>query len=117
MGKEGYSHAEGWSTSDPFEHAGQSVPALDAVATTDSERKTLVLSLVNRHPVEELVCRIDIAGRALRRPVAAEVLAGDGPDAFNDVDAADRVVPRQVSLDVHDGAVRLPPHSITLCRV
>ncbi len=109
--------ADCWSTSDPFEHAGQSVPALDAAATTDSERKTLILSLVNRHPVEELVCRIDITGRVLRGPVAAEVLAGDGPDAFNDVDAPDRVLPRQVSLDVHDGAVRLPPHSVTLCRV
>jgi alpha-L-arabinofuranosidase len=42
------------------------------------------------------------------------VLRGDSPDAFNDVEHPDRVVPERVRLDVSSGELRLPPHSVTV---
>jgi len=100
-----------------FDHGDASVPALDAVATADGERKKLVLALVNRHATGELVCNVSVNGEPLTGSVPAEVLRGDSADAYNDVDAPGRVVPETVSLAFEDGVVKLPPHSITICNV
>jgi hypothetical protein len=45
------------------------------------------------------------------------VLSGDSPDACNDVAAPERVVPKTVSLTFENGAVTLPAHSLTICRL
>ncbi len=104
-----------WHDGDLFESGDGSVPALDAVATADDERKRIVLALVNRHPEKGLRCRVRVNGRAPAGAAEAVVLAGDGPDAFNDVEAPHRVAPETVALDFQEGAVALRPHPITIC--
>ncbi|MFH1730466.1 MAG: hypothetical protein ABIF82_02305 [Planctomycetota bacterium] len=86
-----------------------------AAATTDDEQRKL--ALVNRHATDELVCEVRVNGEPLTASVSAEVLRGDSADACNDVAAPDRVVPKSVSLTFDSGSTKLPPHSITICKV
>jgi alpha-L-arabinofuranosidase len=86
------------------------VPVLDAVVTGDDDGR-FVAALTNRHPSEAVRCAIDLP---LDGELDATVLRGDSPDAYNDVDRPGRVAPEQVRLDASGGALRLPPHSVTV---
>jgi alpha-N-arabinofuranosidase len=103
--------------SQPFTVGETTVPELDAVATCDDEAARWRLALVNRHPDRPLPCAVKIDDRPLRGPCRATVLEGDSTDAFNDVDAPDRVVPNQRKLDAIDGSLVLPPHSVSIVEV
>jgi alpha-N-arabinofuranosidase len=109
--------ADPWVTSDPFVHAGSSVPALDAMVTCDSAMQQWRLALINRHPEQELTCSVSIGSQPLEGRYPATTLAGDSPDAFNDVDHPDRVVPVTGVLQFANGAGQLPPHSLTILHV
>jgi alpha-N-arabinofuranosidase len=87
---------------------GAGVPVVDAVATGDADGDRVVAVLLNRHPSEAVACEVPGEGE-----VEATVLQGDSPDAYNDVDAPDRVVPERLRLDA-SGGLRLPPHSVTV---
>jgi alpha-L-arabinofuranosidase len=109
--------ASAWVESDAFEHGQGAVPALDAVATCDDERRTWRLLLVNRDAARELSCRLHLEGAALDGPLEATVLAGDSPDAFNDTAHPKRVEPIRTRLETSGRSVRLPPHSISVVSV
>jgi alpha-N-arabinofuranosidase len=109
--------ADAWVTSDPFVHSKASVPALDAVATCGDEMRCWRLALVNRHPEHKLACTVVFRGKRLVGTHKATVLSGDSPDAYNDVEHPDRVVPAQSELEFTDGVVALPPHSVTVLRI
>ena len=104
-------------TSEPFTHSGGSVPAVDAVATCDATRALWRLALTNRHATRAARCQVRFAGQAANGTCPAWVLDGDSVDAFNDPDRPDRVVPRRVELTLTDGAVLLPPHSLTILEI
>jgi alpha-N-arabinofuranosidase len=97
-----------------FEHGALSVPALDAVATCDHEQQGWRLALVNRLPDRAVHCKIQLAGAPLQGTYGATVLAGDSPDAYNDVDAPDHVIPRAAELTFASSGISLPPHSVTI---
>ena len=101
-------------TSDPFKHGNASVPALDAVATCNAARDQWRVLLVNRHATASVNCGVQFDGAPVTGTFRATVLSGDSPDAFNDVERPDRVIPRQVELAFHNGSVALPPHSVTI---
>ncbi len=101
-------------TSDPFKHGGATVPAVDAVATCDAARKNWRVALVNRHPTETASCVVQFDGADAAGTCWATVLSGDAPEAFNDVERPERVIPRRVELTFQNGAVALPPHSLTI---
>jgi alpha-L-arabinofuranosidase len=101
-------------TSDLFRHGDKVVPAVDAAATCDAERKVWRVVLVNRHPTSDASCVILFDGVAATGTCAATVLSGDSTDAFNDVDHPNRVIPRKVNLPIQNGAVVLPPHSVMI---
>ena len=106
--------AKAVTTSDPLQHGGQTVPAVDALVTCDPARKDWRLALVNRHPSATAKCVVQFDGAKASGSCRATVLAGDAPDAFNDVERPHRVVPRQVQLSFTNGTVALPPHSLTI---
>jgi len=106
--------ASAWVESDPFEHEDQSVPTLDAVATCDDEMKQWRLVLVNRHPESELLCTLNLDGLAPWTTLTTTVLAGDSPDAYNDIDAPDRVTPVKVRQKPDGTTISLQPHSVTI---
>ena len=97
-----------------------SVPVLDAVVTTDEKRTRFAIAAVNKDPARAQSLRIDFASlgmAAAPASVEAEILAGDSPDAYNDIGAENRVVPVKATLQVVDGAVELPPHSVCVISV
>lgn len=104
-------------TSSQYSHNGKSVPALDAAATCDPAGKSWRIVLVNRHASEPIDCTVALGGSPLAGAVRATVLAGDSPDAFNDVDRPERVVPQRTEIQFAGGTARLLPHSITVLTV
>jgi len=101
-----------WAESDPFECGQQAVPALDAIATCDDSQARWRILVVNRDDTRELACRVRREGREIDGPLEATLLTADTADAFNDIDHSARVAPVRKRLEVSNGAVILPPHSI-----
>jgi len=90
---------------------------LDAVSTVDESGKTWAIALVNRNPSETLACAVKMGDRALDGTFDATILAGDSPEAFNDVERPNRVVPEKTRLTFKKGVVKLAPHSLTIVRI
>ena len=90
---------------------------IDAVATVDPSGEKWALALVNREPIETVACTVKLGDRILDGPLDATILAGDSPDAFNDVEHPARVVPEKTQLKFKQGVVNLPPHSLSIIRI
>lgn len=97
-------------------HGNRSVPVVDAIATVDDAGTTWSIALTNRHPSREVKCVVRMKGTPLSGTFDVTVLAGDSPDAFNDVEHPDRVVPVDRQLAFDEGSVYLPAHSLTIIR-
>lgn len=95
----------------------QSIPVIDALATVDEAGKIWSVALVNRHPSETVACTVKMKDTPLDGTYEATILAGDSPDAFNDVGQPDRVVPQKMQLTFKNGVAHLPPHSLTIVRI
>lgn len=110
--------ADAHITSDVFSHAGVSVPVLDGLATRGGEAQPAwKLALVNRHPADELNCKLILGSPIPDGSYSATILSGDSPDAYNSPESPDRVVPLRCAVTVQDGVVTLPPHSVTVLEV
>jgi alpha-L-arabinofuranosidase len=93
------------------------VAVVDVVATVDESGQNVAVAIVNRHPDQAVSCRIAVNGRPLPDGRhAAIVLAGDSPEAFNDVDEPDRVVPEATQIDCVRGTLTLSAHSLTIVK-
>jgi alpha-N-arabinofuranosidase len=103
--------------SDELTRGGKSIRVADAVATVDKSGKHWAIALVNRHPDKGLACTVKMKDRPLDGDYEATVLSGDSPDAFNDIEQPDRVVPRKMTLVFTKGMVNLPPHSLAIIKV
>ncbi len=93
------------------------IPVLDAVATVEESGKTWSIALVNRHPSQNVACTVKMKDTLLTGACDATVLAGDSPEAFNDVKRPNRVVPEKTHLTFKKGVVKLAPHSLTIIRI
>ncbi len=102
---------------DRLAHDGSSVAMVDAIATVDESGKEWAVAMMNRHPSEEVVCTLKMAGRLLDGTYRASVLTGDSPDSYNDVEHPDRVAPKEAELTFREGTVSLPPHSLVIVDV
>ena len=100
-----------------LQHGGRTVPALDAIATCDDAGLKWRIALVNRRATDTLHCTVRIGGNSLHGRYRATVLAGDSPEAYNDVDNPNRVIPQTIELSLENGHAVLPPHSITILEV
>jgi alpha-N-arabinofuranosidase len=103
-----------WVTGDTFTPLEKSVPVLDVVASCDEAMKKWSLALVNRHPDTPVSCQVIVGGQVLQGPHQVTVLSGDSPDAYNDTDFPDRVIPHEAEQIVEQGQVELSPHSVTV---
>lgn len=101
--------------SDTLSNGNISVPAVDAVVTCSDNKKVLSIALVNKAPQKEAEC--DLGIEKIDGVVNAEILSGDSPDAFNDVDRPMRVVPQTKQLTIRKGRVTIPAHSLVILYV
>jgi alpha-N-arabinofuranosidase len=95
------------------------VPHLDVAATLAEDRRTLHVSVINRHRSAAIGARLVVDGRAEALPPRARAysLAADAPDvlATNSLDAPDRVALRDLGVvAVPEGRYPFPAHSLTL---
>jgi alpha-N-arabinofuranosidase len=97
------------------------VPYLDAVATRDRERNTLILKVVNKHPEENMRARVALEGLSAGR-LAAETpvstLTGPTIDARNSLDRPHEVqIVRSICREASESFVyAFPAHSVTAFR-
>ena len=99
---------------DPLIHGDATIPIIDAVATVDESGRKWAIALTNRHPSDDVACTVTMKDSLPDGMYNATVLAGDAPDAYNDIDNPDRVVPEKTQVEVKDSVVNLPPHSLTI---
>jgi alpha-L-arabinofuranosidase/arylsulfatase A-like enzyme len=104
-------------TADKLVHGSDSVAVVDAVATVDGWGKHWAIALVNRHPAQDVACTLKLGKMPLDGHFKATVLSGTSPDAYNDIDFPNRVVPTKLELTFNNGVVDLPPHSLTVVHV
>jgi alpha-N-arabinofuranosidase len=98
-------------------HGSQSISTIDGVATVDETGKQWAIALVNRHPSNEIACTVKIGDVLLDGKFEATILAGDSPDAYNDVAHPRRVVPVKTQLVFQKRVCSLPPHSLTIVKL
>jgi alpha-N-arabinofuranosidase len=89
---------------------------LDAIATVNDSGASWAIALVNGNASETLACAVKLGGRTLDGEFDATILAGDSPEAFNDVERPGRVVPEKTKVKFIKGVVDLPPHSLMIVR-
>ncbi len=101
--------------SDLLSKDNKSVPVVDAIVTCSNDKKLLSIALVNKHPEKEADCDLGIEN--LEGPVNAIILSGDSPDAFNDINKSDRVIPETGQIDVKNGHVTIPAHLLVVLTI
>ena len=98
-------------------HDNQSVPVLDAIVTGDEDKNRLSIALVNRHPLHDLTCRLQLPGSTPEGACTATVLTGDDEESYNSIERPNRVMPVETEVVLKGGAICLPPHSLTIVNV
>ena len=101
-------------TADKLVNEKDTVDVIDAIATLDESGINWAISLVNRHPSENVNCTVKIGDKPLNGTYKAIVLTGDSPDIYNDIEHPDRVKPEDVNVIFKKGQIKLPPHSLTI---
>ena len=91
-----------------------SVSVIDAIATVDKKGENWAISLVNRHPSDNLECKVTMGNKLLNGTYKAKILTGESTDSYNDIEHPNRVAPKEVELKFKNGVVHLPPHSLTI---
>jgi len=102
---------------DDLTQGNRSVPVADAIATVDDAGQHWAIALVNRHPDLAVACTVKLQDVPVDGTYEALVLAGDSPDAYNDIEHPNRVVPQNTKLTFAKGVVPLPPHSLAIIKV
>ena len=97
-----------------LKHGEQQTGVLDIVLTADKDKKNFVYSVVNKHPEQSVKLTLDFEGMGKKAPkkVKATMLSGDSCDSYNDIDN-EKVVPYEKELNVVNGMVEIPAHSLT----
>lgn len=103
--------------SDKLTHGKHAVAMVDAIATVNAAGNAWSLAIVNRHPDQAVACTVKLKNVLLDGTYEAQVLAGDTPESFNDIDHPNRVVPVKTQLTFTQGVAKLPPHSLTIVKV
>jgi alpha-L-arabinofuranosidase len=100
------------ASSDPLQIDQNSVRTFDIVVTTSANRKRVAAAVVNRHPSSPCALAVEVRGG----PPLARIttLAGDAPEAYNDVAHPARVTPGQRQFRGGAEPIELPPHSVSI---
>lgn len=101
--------------SDSLTNGKLSVPVVDGIVTCSDDKKIFTIALVNKAPSKEAEC--DLGMEKADGPVNAIILSGDSPDAYNDVDKPDRVVPKNILINIKHGKVTIPAHSLLILTI
>jgi alpha-N-arabinofuranosidase len=101
--------------SDSLRYKNISTPIADAIVTSDNDKKNMSIALINKHP--ERAIDIDLGIGKTNKTVDATLLSGDSPDAYNDIDKPERVIPVEKKLELKDGHIIVPAHSVVIIKL
>ncbi|HIA46993.1 MAG TPA: hypothetical protein EYN96_03245, partial [Candidatus Hydrogenedentes bacterium] len=104
-------------TSSNLPGIAENIAAVDAITTIDPGSNEWKVALINRHPESSASISLQFGDKNIDGEVAAIVLSGDSPDAFNDVDHPNRVAPRKIRLTIENGMIDVPPHSLIIIAI
>jgi alpha-N-arabinofuranosidase len=90
------------------------VPLIDAIATCGDDGQLTVV-LVNKAGSREAPVHLRVSGKPVTGTRKGVVLSGPSPDAYNDVASPSLVIPKETTLEFHNGVAVVPPHSVTFC--
>ena len=105
------------TTGSKLNYGKDTVSVIDAIATVDKKGENWAISLVNRHPSENLECKISMGDKLLNGIYKATILTGETTDSYNDIENPNRVEPKYLELKFKNGIVNLPPHSLTIVHI
>ncbi len=105
------------TTGSKLNYGKDTVSVIDAIATVDKKGENWAISLVNRHPSENLECKISMGDKLLNGIYKATILTGETTDSYNDIENPNRVEPKDLELKFKNGVVNLPPHSLTIVHI
>ncbi|MCK5370960.1 MAG: hypothetical protein KAQ62_20500 [Cyclobacteriaceae bacterium] len=100
--------------SDSLSNNTDKVAIIDAIATVDENGENWSVSIVNRHPTETISSMLKFDDKPLNGKYKATILTGDSPDAYNDIDYPNQVIPKEITMLFNNGVVQLPPHSLVI---
>ena len=100
--------------SDSLSNNTDKVAVVDALVTVDKNGKNWSLSIVNRHPTETISSIVKFDNKPLNGKFEATILTGDSPDAYNDIDYPNQVIPKKITMLFNNGVVQLPPHALLI---
>ena len=103
--------------SDRLTRGSSSVAMVDAIATVDESGKKWAIAMMNRHPSKEVSCTLKMAESLVDGIYEATVLTADSPDAYNDIENPNRVMPKKIARTFKEGITSLPPHSLVIVDV
>ena len=72
---------------------------------------------MNRHPSENIECKVSIGDKLLNGTYKAKILTGESTDSYNDIEHPNRVAPKELELRFKNGITELPPHSLTIVHI
>ena len=98
-------------------HGNRVLAVVDSIVTIDEAGTIRSIALVNRHPSRVVDCTVQLEDTLLNGTFEAVVLAGDSPDAYNDIENPHHVVPESKQLTFRKNVVKLPPHSLTIVKI
>ena len=102
----------------PLRDGQRATKTVDAVLTCNDARDRFALALVNKDPASPASLALRLPdGVALPDRVDATILRGASPDDYNDVGREESVAPEKVRLEIVDGRVSLPAHSLVVITV
>ena len=102
----------------PLRDGQRATKTVDAVLTCNDARDRFALALVNKDPASPASLALRLPdGVALPDCVDATILRGSSPDDYNDVGREESVAPEKVRLEIVDGRVSLPAHSLVVITV
>jgi len=97
------------------QQAFDTVPLIDAAATCDADRKTVYLSIVNRHPDDP--ARVTVAGLVSSGDGVAYRVCGPDHLAENTDESPNTVGIEELVWHAADATLVLPAHSFTLLKI
>ena len=99
-------------------YENRSTKALDVILTSDKDGKKFVYAVINKDPQNEVSLTLDFKGmgKTAKSRVSAKILAGEGIDDYNDI-GDESVKPYQTTLNVRNGSVSIPAHSVTFITI
>ncbi len=103
--------------SDTLTNGKDSIAVVDAIATVDKKGENWAISLVNRHPSEDVACTVKLGDKAINGKFKATILTGVSPESYNDIEESNRVIPKELEIKFEKGSTMLPPHSLIIVHI